>query len=111
MSKNNGGYNSKAIKTLNVFEIDGETFELKEFWDIDKDIRNLISLSKAGNNLATALYEKLKENLNNITEIITVNIPNINSLIAYKELLDIFDSTYSLGNLKIIRFEIIEQSN
>ena len=50
MSKNNGGYNSKAIKTLNVFEIDGEPFELKEFWDIDKDIRNLISLSKAGNN-------------------------------------------------------------
>lgn len=112
--KNNAGYNTQAIQALNLFEIDEETVELanlKEFSDIDKVISRLVSLSRAGNNLATALYEKIKDHLNNITEIITINIPNITSLVAYKELLNIFDSTYSLENLKVIPFEIKGQSN
>ena len=100
--KNKLGYNYEALNFLLIDEETVELANLKEFSDIDKVISKLVSLSRAGNNLATALYEKIKDHLNNITEIITVNIPNITSLVAYKELLYIFDSTYSLSNLKII---------
>ena len=83
----------------NILEIDDEKNELisiKEFTDMDRTIKKLISLSNAGNNLATSLLNKIKENLNNVTDIINIIIPKMNTLLAYKELLDIFDSTFSL---------------
>ena len=112
--KDNAGYNTQTMEAFNILEIDNEKIELanvKQFSDIDKVITNLITLSRAGNNLATELYQKIKDNLNNITDIITINIPNINNLVVYKELSEIFDSTYSLRALKIIPFQIVEESN
>ena len=35
----------------------------------------------------------------------------MNNLILYKELTDVFDSTFSLNNLEIIPFGIVEESN
>ena len=110
----NVGYNSQAMVASNFIQIDDKKenlAELKQFTDIDKCIKKLIHLSKAGNKLATNLYNKIKENLNNITDIISINIPSINSLLAYKELTDIFDSTFSLKNLKIVPYGIIEESD
>ena len=112
--QDNVGYNSEAMEASSFFEIDGEKMNLenlKEFSDIDKAISKLISLSRAGNNLATALYQKINENLNNITEIIRIKIPSMNNLVLYKELTDIFDSTFSFNSLKVIPIDIVEESN
>ena len=110
----NSGYNSEAQKVSTFLEIDGEKFDLgniKEFSDFNKTINKLILLSKAGNNLATNLYKRIKENMHNITEIVRIKIPLINNMISYKELTDIFDSTYSLNGIKVAPFEIIQESN
>ena len=112
--KNNIGYNTQNMFASNIMSIDDKTDELikiKEPTDMDRVIKKLISLSKAGNNLATALYNAIKENLNNITQVIDINIPNMSTLLAYKELSDVIDSTFSLQNLKVIPYKIIEESD
>ena len=112
--KDNVGYNAEAMEASSLLYIDDnkdDLAQIKEYTNIDNTIKKLIYLSKAGNNLVTYLYNKIKENLNNITEIIDINIPSMNSLLAYKELSDIFDSTFSLSQLKIIPYGIIEESN
>ena len=111
--KDNVGINSQKMEAFNYVEIDGNKTEffLNKFTDLDNIIKHLENLSNAGNNLATKLYNKVKENLNNITEIINIKIPSMNILLAYKELTDIFDSTFSLKNLKIVPFGIIEESD
>ena len=112
--KDNIGYNSQSMEADNYVQIDDKIVELgklTQFSDIDKVISKLISLSRAGNNLATILYQKIKENLNNITDIITINIPNINKLLVYKDLSEIFDSAVSLKSLKHIPIHTVEESN
>ena len=112
--KDNVGYNTQAMVASNLLQIDEKKNELlviNEFTDIDRTIKKLINLSKAGNNLAKTLLNKIKENLNNITAIININIPKMNSFLVYKELSDIFDSTFSLKNLKIVPYQIIEESD
>ena len=111
--KDNGGYNTEAMEAFNSIEIDDHIVQLgnlKQLSDIDKVISKLVSLSRAGNNLATILYKRIKENLNNITDIISINIPSINKLVVYKELSEIFDSTISLRSLKIVPIQIVEES-
>ena len=113
-SKVNVGYNTLAMEASNDIIID-EEYKLidgvNNYSDINLAIDKLISLSKAGNNLATELYNSIIKKFNNITETIKVKIPNMMNLITFKELTDIFDSTFSLNNLKIIPNEIIEESN
>ena len=57
-------------------QIDDKQIELatlRNFTNITYIIEKLISLSKAGNNLTTILYNRIKDNLNNITDIININ--------------------------------------
>ena len=79
--------------------------------DIDVIIKSLKKLSEAGNNLAYILYQKINSNLNNISEIISNNITLLNNLVVYEELSDLFDSTFSLNNLKSIPKDIINESD
>ena len=112
--QDNAGYNTEAMEASSFLEIDGEKKDLqsvKEYSDIDKAISKLICLSRAGNNLASALYNNIKDRLNNITDLIRIYIPSMNNLVLYRELTDIFDSTFSLNNLEIIPFGIVEESN
>ena len=112
--KDNVGYNTEAMVASNLLQIDDEKNELLEIYeitDLDRTIKKLITLSKAGNNLATLLLNKVKDNLDNITTIINLKIPKMHHLLAYKELSDIFDSTFSLKNLQIIPYQIVEESD
>ena len=45
----------------------------------------------------------------NLTKIINTEIPSLNNLVKYTELTDIYDSTFSLDNLKEVPFEFIEE--
>ena len=108
------GYNTEAMEASSFLEIDGQKkylVDIKQFSDIDKAINKLISLSRAGNNLATALYEKIKDKFYNITKVINIYIPSMNNLVLYKELTDIFDSTFSLNSIKVFPYKIIEESD
>ena len=110
--RNNLGYNTEAMDGGLVLKIDDKKYELlnlKEFTNIDSVIHRLVSIIKAGNNLANKLYEKIKEKTDNITDIIALNISNINNLIVYKDLIEIFDLLS--GDIKILPFKIIEESN
>ena len=112
--KDNVGYNTEAMEASNFLQIDNKKFNLAvlaQFTDFDKIIKKLINLSKAGNKLATILYNEIKKNFNNITEIININIPSMNGMLVYKELSEIFDSTFSLKNLKILPISVIEESD
>ena len=110
----NAGLNTEAMEASNLITIGDEEKQiasLKQISDIDKTLNNFISLIKAGNHLATDLYKNIKDIMNNITEIVKIKIPSMTNLIAYKELSDIFDSTFSLNNIETIPNEIIEESN
>ena len=74
-------------------------------------LRELTYLSDAGNHLATQLYQKTNISLENMTEEIDKAITDLNSLIKYKDLSDIFDSTLSLDILKELPIVIIQESN
>ena len=112
--KIDSGLNVEAMKCMLNLQFDNKDNELKnfmEFTNLNKIIKQLIKLSNAGNNLAYELYENINNNLNNLTQEITIKISNLNSLIIYKDLTEIFDSSLSLNSLKILPFDIIEESN
>jgi len=106
-----GSENEEAIVDLKIDSNNKTLINLKEFTNIDKIINDLIVLSKAGNSLATELFEKINENLNNLTDIISVNITYLNDFLLYKDLTDIFDSTLSLKSIKNINYTIVSKAN
>ena len=101
----------KVFSNLKFDDKDNELVNINQFSDMNKAIKKLIALSKTGNILAYQLYEKIKNNLDNLTQEITIKISNLNSLIVYKDLTEIFDSTLSLNTLKVLPMDIIEESN
>ena len=112
--ENNAGYNTQAMEANSILEIDGKKWDLAkipQYSDIDRVISKLIILSKAGNSLATKLYQNIKEHLINITDIIAIDFPKLNKIVMYKELSDIFDSTISLDSLTTFPYQIIQESN
>ena len=58
-------------------------------------IKDLYILSKAGNHLATELYQNINTTLENMIEEINQMIPTLNKYVKNKDLSEIFDSTLS----------------
>ena len=79
--------------------------------NITEILKDLTFLSGAGNHLATKLYQKANISLENMTEEIDKAITNLNDLIKYKDLSDLFDSTLSLDHIKELPFIIIQESS
>ena len=108
------GIGSENVEALVDLIIDSENknlIHLKGFTNINHIINKLILLSKSGNNLATALYEKINENLNNLVDTISVNITYLNKYIFYRELNSIFDYTLSLNSIKNLDYKIVGYSD
>ena len=93
-----GSENVEALVDLKIVDKNINLVQLKKI-GLDKIINKLILLSKSGNNLATALYKKIYENLNNFFDTISMNITYLNNYLFYKELTSIFDYTLSLDNI------------
>jgi hypothetical protein len=102
---------SKTFSNLKFDENEKELDKISQSTDLNKAIKKLLALSKAGNYIAYKLYEKIKNNLDNLTQEITIKISYLNSLIVYKDLTEIFDSTLSLNSLTILPIDIVEKSN
>ena len=99
--------NSKAITYFNIEEKTQELSHNEINTRLEETLNKFIILSKAGNKMASELSEKLKEPLLNLRDIINTNITELNSLLAFKELVAIFDSTYAVNNLLKLPFTFI----
>ncbi len=97
----------KMYSNLNINNENRNLVYLSQESNISQIIDKLSVLSKAGNHLATELYNNTKEKLNNITSEISNKINDLNNLIDYHEISEIFDSTLSLSSLKTLNSNVI----
>ena len=99
----------KMYSNLNINNVNKELVYLSQESNISQIIDQISVLSKAGNHLATELYNNTKESLNNIISDISNKINGLNNLIDYYEISDIFDSTLSLSYLKCLNSNVISE--
>ena len=92
--------NAKAVTSFNAGEEPPqEISHNEENTKLEETLNKFITLSKAGNKKASELLEQLNEPLLYLRDIINTNITELNSLLAFKELIAIFDSTYAVNDL------------
>ena len=90
--KADSGLNTEAMRSYSNLEFDDKDEDkhslssLEEFTDIQKILDELLELSKAGNHLASQLYEQIKDKLLGITNEIILKINTLNDLLIYKDL-------------------------
>ena len=112
---NNLGLNSQSMEASSGFNFDSNKTEslgyLKQNTNMSNILKEIKTISTAGSNLADKLYKGINGIFSNLTNIINTEIPSLNNLVKYKELTDIFDSTFSLDNLKEVPFEFIDESS
>ena len=113
--ENNLALNSQAMEASSDSKFDSDKPEslgyLKKYTNMTNILKDIKTISTAGNNLAEKLYKTINGFYSNLTNIINTEIPSLNNLVKYNELSDIFDSTFSLDNIKEVPFEFIEESN
>ena len=107
---NNGGIERENIEANNGLKIEQTekpiTVCKRSSYNINQIIDELISLHKAGNHLATILFQKTNNSLDNMTEYIDESISFLNSLIKYEDISQIF----ATDNDVVLPFKIIEES-
>lgn len=103
----NGG---EALKLYSNIMFDDDNRELvykSKFTNISSIIDKLSVLSKAGNHLATELYNGLKDKLNTINNDISLKFSELRALIQYYDISEIFDSTLALDSIRKLNKTII----
>ena len=112
---NNAGIGNEFMEANSKLKIENKKKELssskKSSLSVNDIINTLVSLSQAGNNLATQLYQNTNISLVNITEDINNAITYLNSLVKYKDISDIFDATLSLDSINKLPYVIVQESS
>ena len=88
--KINPGLNTNAMKTHLDFSFDEESHEMykqEQLSNIQEIINKLSALSKAGNILATQLYDKINDKLEILTNEISIKLRSLYDLVQYYDLL------------------------
>ena len=111
---NNLGLNSAFMEAGLNLEIESNKYEILNSVlpsnKVNRVIKELYILSKAGNHLARELYQKINTILENMTEKINKEISKLIELVKYKDLSELFDSTLSLDEIKYLPFKIIHET-
>ena len=111
---NNAGIGNEFMEANSNLKIENKKKVLasskRSSFSINDIINSLISLSQAGNNLATQLYKNTNISLENLTEDINDAISYLTSLVKYKDISDIFDATLSLDSINKLPYIIIQES-
>ena len=114
--RNTPGYNVDqmgAAVILEVNQIEKEIMGTNKRMNFNI-IKNLFrKLSKAGNEEAFELYDKIKMNFENINNAVINNITNLMNLIMNEEiksLSNIFDATYNMEKLRILPMTLVHES-
>ena len=71
----------------------------------------IFRLNIASKYLVEELYSEIRENLNNINDIINKNLTSLKDSILYKDLEEILNLTLSYNKFEILPFDIIFESN
>ena len=111
----NSGIHSDFMETSSPFYVENKFTEdisssKESSKSFNKIIKDLYILSKAGNHLATELYQNINTTLESMTEEINRVLPTLNKFVINKDLSEVFDSTLSLDEIKILPFTIIQES-
>ena len=101
----------KAFVKLMIDDSEKEIINLKEYSNIGDILNQLIILSKPGNELVLAFYNKLNDCFENLNSSISDNVTNIINIIVYNDFSEIFDSTLSLENIINFPISIIVESS
>ena len=103
--------NSEANSNIQIEDLKKNIATSKESSsNFNKIINELIVLSESGNHLATQLYEKTNNSLDSMTLEINERISDLNSLIKFQDFSEIFDSTLSLENLRVLPTVFIDET-
>ena len=112
--KINPGLNTNAMKTHLDFSFDEESHEMykqEQLSNIQEIINKLSALSKAGNILATQLYDKINDKLEILTNEISIKLRSLYDLVQYYDLLAVFNATLTTISYNKISPVIIKLSN
>ena len=112
--KINPGLNSEVMGAYGYIIFDNKEIEyssIEEVSIIQELIEKLSTLSKAGNLLASKLYDKIYNKLEMITNEISLQISSLEELIMYYDIDKIFNSTLNEYSYKKLASETVEISN
>ena len=112
--KINPGINSPKMGAYGSVIFDDHEIKYSSI-EVDSVLQGLIeklsSISKAGNTLASELYDKINGKLDNITNEISIQINSLEELIMYYDIYQVFNSTLIEYSYKKLPSEIMEISN
>ena len=112
--KINPGINSPEMGAYGSIFFDDQEIKYSSI-EVDSVLQGLIeklsSISKAGNILASELYDKINGKLDNITNEISIQINSLDKLIMYYDIYQVFNSTLIEYSYKKLPSEIVEISN
>ena len=92
---------NQTDKLLSMDEIDTK---------LNETINSFIKISKNGNKLASLLFQQINQPLLNLREIINTNINKLNNLLAFNDLLPIFEATLSIDSLEKLPYTFVTAS-
>ena len=94
--------------------IDNYNYEISSLTNnvyIGMILDKIFRLNIASKYLVEELYSEIRENLNNINDIINKNLTSLKDSILYKDLEEILNLTLSYNKFEILPFDIIFESN
>ena len=112
--KINSGINTDFFSTKLTISFDEEEHDLSTINhpnEISNIIKELSILTRAGNYMASLLYEKINEKLENFPNQISIKINTLKDLIQYYDLSEIFNSTLESFSINKIPIHIFQVSN
>ena len=112
--KINTGINSEIMGAYGSIIFDDQEIvysSIEEISIIQELIDKLVTFSKAGNLLASKLYDKINNKLEMITNTLSIQIKSLDDLLIYHDIYPVFNSTLINYSNNILPIEIIEYSN
>ena len=110
----NPGIDSDIMGAYGTFNFDDKKYiysTVQNISIVNELINKLASISKAGNQLATELYDKIINRLEQVLNEITIKLTYINDLLVYYDIYPIFNSTFSFYPYNVLTNSIINASN
>ena len=110
----NPGIDSDIVGAYGTFNFDENKYtysSIQNMSTINGLINKVASVSKAGNQLATELYDKIIDRLEQVLNEFTIQLNSLNDLVSYHDLYPIFNSTLSLYAYNKLPNDIVKVSN
>ena len=102
--------NSKIMSGISTGKESKHISYTESITKLNETIDKFITLSKAANVRAISLHEEISESFLEIRNNIDSNINALNSLLSFKDLSDIFDSTLSIPEVSTLPYKIVASS-